>query len=349
VDASSHDLDISVVSSECHNLAQLRAIDTQFLARVRRREFSVVYLRLHHDATTIKVMFGAMGPLVAPHARYFLLDANGEWEALDCDSFMARCRSKHLPSAGSLNLFASRGHLCSVANNGDVFSQGILGKPCFLQSGNASTIYEALRTVLPVVAIEQLREFSEKTPMVFLAEIPDGCGPNNLKRTKSDDDVRGLKNVFSLPLPSCCCHTLHNVFVAACGEKALIGDVHAVHYVSTLVPQRARMLAALDRLLDDPEKFIFDTDTLPDPRWKSHLTAILEHTIGRFVLFVRGSIPIDEPANGKAIGEDTIKDRMDKVICSVTGDPRRRVFVHHEKVWEVQNARGCEGPGAGLA
>jgi hypothetical protein len=333
-------LEMTAASATIHAEADRHA----FKANISDRADAIrsMHILLNHDATSCRVQFGRLQAKVAPHARYFVQDANAHngWRMITLADWKTNKKKNALPMNGVLELFASRAQVHWVEDGPTTSIQRdelLFSIPCFLEDAKASTIAAALRKVLPDVAPERIVELASEINHVFVSEVPDGAASNVRKKAWTAEFFSDTPNIYYSPLRPCAAHRLNRIITSSTNEKRIVGDIHAVHYSCSLQPQRASLRGSLRKRLE--ENLIWEKDVLPDPAWVVHTRSVLSHTIGRARDHVRARLDDDGDGDDgvsssffRAAGDDIVARKIENVARNVTGDIRKGDIYHHEKM-----------------
>ena len=214
-----------------------------------------------YDATPMRMRFGVLQHLIAPHARYPWYDKETKrWIALTIDKFREQKGMRGVMRWGVLELFA-QGITChQVLNSGITNAFRVFCAPSILQRGNTSCIYAATEKASESFTVERLMALSSQLSWLVLNEIPDACKPNLRKKIAIEDKLKGCKNVLHVGC-TCMAHQVHRIVEK--NERWSIGNIHAIWFSASQACMQNLLQMALWRFLkkvqvvpgSPPEKF----------------------------------------------------------------------------------------------
>jgi hypothetical protein len=171
IEQTHRNLDLVTASASVHNLAQKYAVQAQMLAPMDLscRKMKPILYSLNYDATPIKVDFGGLQELVAPHARYYLPKANGEagYDCVDLSGWIARCHGRSLPQKGVLEMLAVNARIDWIDDAGSSRHESLIVPSCFLQHANASNTHSSIEALIPDFSLQALIAMASPHPLRF--------------------------------------------------------------------------------------------------------------------------------------------------------------------------------------
>ena len=151
--------------------SQLSFVSDSFAAI--RRAGHCPFIQRNYDASSNRIGFGRLQPLIAPHARYAIRpDKDGPWHVVGYEDFRKHFGAQ--PRRGILELFAQRSAVSWMTDSNVFEGIKIFHRPQFLERTNASTTYRAVEYSVPELSPEGLDEVCADVHHCFVNESPDG-------------------------------------------------------------------------------------------------------------------------------------------------------------------------------
>jgi len=131
-------------------------------------------------------------------------------------------------------------HCLYFEKQGQEESRSVLSPPCILTHCNASTLHTGIDRVAPVCKQENIEHITNGKPYV-MHEVPDGHKANKRKTLNTAKNLppHGFHSTYS-----CCVHVSHLIIEEGTDEKKLVGDIHAVQFISHVTSIFNRSVAA---------------------------------------------------------------------------------------------------------
>jgi hypothetical protein len=159
---------------------------------------------------------------------------------------------------------------------------------------------------------------------MMVTEFPDAAPVNGLKGKKTAAMLP--PNCFHVQ-GKCCCHVYHLIVEDSMEEKLIIGDMHAVQFVTHLSSHFNRLIAtARDALFQNMQL----KDGPMPLRLELHIRAVLQHTVRQFDNHTRSRLKYSESLSDPSVPEHAARnaERTDKacdqVVASFRGDIRSK-------------------------
>ena len=252
------------------------------IPHIFQRPFGVALIACH-DATPRLVSFGAMQAQCLDFARFPVRREDGRgWLAVPLATLRELRKMPRLsPKAGVVEIFAQT-HTISwnQGEDGSAMCEDLIVPPCVLQTPTGSCIFAAMDE-RPV----DLRHLSRSCKFFFFQEMSDSCRAGLRKQNATQ--VRVPANCWHIS-SVCCAHLVHLIVEQGTSEKNTIGDVHALAFVMQVSSHFNRTVAAGRELLR--RHLILFEGLAPPQACKDHSTHVLERTLRRFVVSVRGRL-----------------------------------------------------------
>ena len=158
---TTHILKKITVAASIGEFLQLCKMDLTFHNRTLGGGFRRLVIQRGHDATPIEVSFGSLQGLLAPHARYSVLE-DGVWKSKKFEEM--KCRKKGPLTFGRVELFGQTCQICySEATDmkkhkeeNHQHTASCLCMPTILERGSASCINTAIERGLPPLSTESI-------------------------------------------------------------------------------------------------------------------------------------------------------------------------------------------------
>ena len=190
-----------------------------------------------------------------PYARYSVPDTDPntrrKYKLVSFDEF----RSLHptlKPSRGVVEVFGAQLSIGWPQQAGPLKIwelRDVYCKPMYLQRSNASTLFAAAELCCPeILSEEAIATLSCQLKVMCFTEVPDNIASAKRKQRKTAQLLSKFPNVLYFP-DGCSVHQITRGIECA-NPYEVIGDVHAVSYVLTIVNHSNSLLRSWKQLSD---------------------------------------------------------------------------------------------------
>jgi hypothetical protein len=119
-----------------------------------------------------------------------------------------------------------------ISWNGGSVVRDLITAPIIVEKGNASCFYGAIHDAMPAIGGGGLARICSGQKCVMGMELPDGV--KYVQRMIHFKAALAPRNYFD-PDITCAVHRLHRIIVLSLREDDIVGDDHAIAFVSGLV------------------------------------------------------------------------------------------------------------------
>ena len=279
VDGSRRSLEMLVTGSGLVG-SRFRNAETAFHGSVVARG-KPLFIARHFDGTPMLFKFGRLQDTLKGIARYLDLVETPHGKRWKTISYAEFCRlhprAAKKPSFGVLELFAR-----TLSVHVEDVSQTFIQPPCVLERTTGSCSLSAVNAGAPSFSTDAIIELAKEVEAIILDDCPDGCKAN--LRLKLFVGKQLPANVLYNESSFCCVHRLHNIITKAMCESALVGHIHACHFVMNIHQRREKLHSGLRQLVGS-ELVVFHCE--PPAEYKAHTKAVIDATILRRMKLVR--------------------------------------------------------------
>ena len=290
LDGSHHELEALCAVSAAAAKAQTEIVQ-QTIEQILDSPKPSLVIKRFYDATPVRVGFGALQAVVAPHARYPWWDeAENKWKSLSLSKLRENlgCPSG-IFRKGVLELFAQGASFHWVDSLGHYHSRRVFCPPTFLERGNAPCIAGALHNGVPQVSLDGLRSLCAKCEYVLINELPDACKPNLRCRAWYAHSTAGIPGGTVLhPMLTCSCHQAQRIVDST--ERMSVGDIYAIRFTCSQHTIQAKLQVALKKWLRS--LVYLRGKTTPETLARNRL--IMQRTMRRRGCGITGSLELDD-------------------------------------------------------
>ena len=175
--------------------------------------------------------------------------------------------------SGTVSVLAQRAKICW--GGGDQ-SESVLLPASVVQRQTVANISQAIWSSMPCLSLEQLRSLA---PMVVLLIFTLQMDAASYTRGVFEDVAANAPVNMACFLMLCTVHQLSLVFKDLCATTQLISPLYSLGCLLRLTDYRARLIAAIVRLIS--HELEWEPAAPPNPQWAPHSKRILRHTLYR--------------------------------------------------------------------
>jgi hypothetical protein len=294
LDGTTHMCGIMSVTASCGTILLNDRLSVE-ISKPRVRGF---VLGRHHDATPIRLTFGALQELLLPYARFASKQSDGSWKMIPWSEL--RRSTNRAPKHGTVELFAMTLHAAWDDAAGHHHYHDIPTAPKIITVGNASTVYTAVvkNKSLPALSEASLAQVANENRFILIHEVPDNIQYN----------VRHLAffatflpyNIYAY-LGGCMGHRFSRMGEVMFQQDRLTGEIYNCAFICDITQYSNTLLHTAWTMLEEELQIIDGPFMPPDQAMGEFRKDVVSRTFSRGQSFVRSRLGEDLGGKGEAL------------------------------------------------